>query len=61
MTEPFAEPLALPAIHASHAGTWLRDANGDTRGCSKGEAVMAAADTPLLLPNARARGPRCNR
>ncbi|MDG6078619.1 ATP-dependent DNA helicase [Erythrobacter litoralis] len=47
-----SQPLPLPALHASHAGTWLRDANGDTRGCSKGEAVMAAADTPLLLMNA---------
>ena len=48
--------LPLPALHASHAGTWLRDApqvaGGSTRGCSKGEAVMAAADTPLLLLNA---------
>ncbi|EDL47796.1 ATP-dependent DNA helicase [Erythrobacter sp. SD-21] len=47
-----SQPLPLPALHASHAGTWLRDANGSTRGCSKGEAVMAAADTPLLLMNA---------
>ncbi len=46
------QPLPLPALHASHAGTWLRDANGATRGCSKGEAVMAAADTPQLLMNA---------
>ncbi|MXO60107.1 ATP-dependent DNA helicase [Altererythrobacter salegens] len=46
------EPLALPALHASHAGTWLRDARGVTRGGSKGEAIMAAADTPLLLLNA---------
>ena len=45
------EPLLLPAIHASHAGTWLRDGAG-TRGVSKGEAVTAAADTPLLLLNA---------
>ncbi len=44
--------LPLPALHASHAGTWLREANGETRGCSKGEAVMAAADTPQLLMNA---------
>ncbi|MBD3729672.1 MAG: ATP-dependent DNA helicase [Sphingomonadales bacterium] len=44
--------LPLPALHASHAGTWLRDANGATRSCSKGEAIMAAADTPLLLLNA---------
>ncbi len=42
----------LPAIHASHAGTWLRDANGSTRGVSKGEAVMAVADTPMLVLNA---------
>lgn len=44
--------LSLPALHASHAGTWLRDGTGSTRGCSKGEAVMAAADTPLLMLNA---------
>ena len=45
-------PLPLAAIHASHAGTWLRDANGETRGLSKGEAIMAAADTPALMLNA---------
>ncbi len=43
--------LPLPALHASHAGTWLRDSRG-TRATAKGEAVMAAADTPLLLLNA---------
>ncbi len=47
-----AEPLPLPALHASHTGTWLRQASGATRGCSKGEAIMAAADTPVLLLNA---------
>ena len=44
--------LALPALHASHGGCWLRDARGGTRGTSKGEAIMAAADTPLLMLNA---------
>ncbi|MEP5937439.1 MAG: ATP-dependent DNA helicase [Erythrobacter sp.] len=44
--------LPLPAIHASHAGTWLRSPNGETGGCSKGDAIMAAADTPLLMLNA---------
>ncbi|GMM94062.1 ATP-dependent DNA helicase [Qipengyuania sp. MTN3-11] len=44
--------LSLPALHASHAGTWLRDAGGSTRGCAKGEAVMAVADTPHLVLNA---------
>ena len=52
MVSSVIQTLHLPALHASHAGTWLRDANGSTRGCSKGEAVMAAADTPLLLMNA---------
>ncbi|WP_128892247.1 ATP-dependent DNA helicase [Erythrobacter sp. HKB08] len=47
-----AVPLPLPAIHASHAGTWIRDANGATRGSSKGEAIVAASDTPMLLLNA---------
>ena len=47
-----APPLALPALHASHAGCWLRAAGGETRTLGKGEAVMAAADTPLLLINA---------
>jgi ATP-dependent DNA helicase DinG len=44
--------LALPALHASHAGTWLRGAQGSTRAIGRGEAVVAAADTPLLLLNA---------
>ena len=46
------EPLALPALHASHAGNWLREADGTTRALGKGDAVMRAADTPLLLLNA---------
>jgi len=44
--------LSLPALHASHAGTWLRDASGAVRPVGKGEAVSAAADTPVLLMNA---------
>lgn len=44
--------LPFPALHASHSGTWLREGTGGTRALSKGEAVMAAADTPLLLLNA---------
>ncbi|MBO9602659.1 MAG: ATP-dependent DNA helicase [Novosphingobium sp.] len=48
------EPLPLPALHASHAGSWLRATQGTaaTRTASKGEAIMAAADTPHLLLNA---------
>ncbi|GGN48270.1 DNA helicase [Novosphingobium indicum] len=43
--------LPIPALHASHGGCWLRDADS-TRTVSKGGAVMAAADTPLLILNA---------
>ncbi|MEO6388503.1 MAG: ATP-dependent DNA helicase [Croceibacterium sp.] len=47
-----SDALALPALHASHGGTWLCDAAGVTRGLAKGEAIVAAADTPLLMLNA---------
>lgn len=47
-----AASLPLPALHASHGGCWLRAADGQTRATGKGEAIMAAADTPLLLLNA---------
>ncbi|WP_394726820.1 ATP-dependent DNA helicase [Altererythrobacter sp. GH1-8] len=45
-------PLPLPALHASHSGNWLRPPNGSTGTVSKGDAIMAAADTPVLLLNA---------
>ena len=44
--------LPLPALHASHSGCWLQDGAGTTRASAKGDAIMAAADTPLLLLNA---------
>src|SRR6188768_3713729 len=44
--------VPLPAIHASHAGTWLSSADGVTRAIGKGYAIVAAADTPLLILNA---------
>lgn len=47
-----AAPIPLPALHASHGGNWLRPADGETGAVSKGEAIMAAADTPVLLINA---------
>lgn len=47
-----AQPLPIPALHASHAGSWLREGNGMTRTISKGAAITAAADTPLLILNA---------
>ena len=47
-----ATALPLPALHASHGGCWLRDGAGSTRGTAKGDAIVAAADTPLLMLNA---------
>ena len=44
--------MNLPALHASHAGTWIAQPGGEIRGVSKGEAIMAASDTPILLLNA---------
>ena len=54
MTSPttLPDPVNLPALHASHGGHWLRGANGATQAVSKGDAIMAAADTPVLLLNA---------
>ena len=44
--------MPLPALHASHSGCWLRSGAGATRGVSKGDAIVGAADTPLLMLNA---------
>ncbi len=49
---PVVAPLALPALHASHAGAWLCAAGGDVRAISRGEAVTATADTPIIVCNA---------
>lgn len=54
--EALPEPVSLPALHASHGGHWLRSGTasvgGMTKAVSKGDAIMAAADTPVLLINA---------
>ena len=47
-----AAPRVLPALHASHIGCWLADGAGSSRPVGKGEAITAAADTPLLMLNA---------
>ncbi|TNE45640.1 MAG: ATP-dependent DNA helicase [Sphingomonadales bacterium] len=48
----------LPALHASHAGLWLCEADGEIRAVSRGEAVSRAAETPVLLLNAPLTGQR---
>ena len=50
MPSPPSPPsLDLPALHASHAGCWLRETGGSTRAVGKGAGLSAAADTPLLM------------
>ena len=56
--EPAPDHLALPALHASHGGIWLADAQGRTREVPKGEAVGRAAETPVLMLNAPLTGQR---
>ncbi|MEP3760088.1 MAG: hypothetical protein ABJM62_10955, partial [Marinomonas sp.] len=45
-------PLPLPALHASHSGNWIAPPTGEPSAVSKGDAIMSAADTPVLLLNA---------
>ncbi|UZK68522.1 ATP-dependent DNA helicase [Sphingomonas sp. S1-29] len=49
--------LPFPALHASHSGVWLADADG-VRELSRGAAIRAAADTPVILLNAPLVGQR---
>ncbi|MBU6269345.1 MAG: ATP-dependent DNA helicase [Sphingomonadales bacterium] len=51
-TPPTLPALTLPALHASHSGCWMADGSGTVRATGKGEAIMAASDTPLLMLNA---------
>ena len=51
---PNPAALDLPALHASHAGCWLRGkapgtTNTATKVIAKGEAISAAADMPILM------------
>lgn len=56
---PAAAPnLALPALHASHAGIWLTDGRGGSRQVDRGAAIAAAASTPHLIINAPLTGER---
>jgi hypothetical protein len=50
-------PLPHPALHASHSGIWIADADG-TRPIGRGEAIRIAADTPVIVLNAPLIGQR---
>ncbi|MBN8808103.1 MAG: ATP-dependent DNA helicase [Sphingomonas sp.] len=49
--------LPHPALHASHAGVWIADADG-CRAVGRGEAIRRAADTPMIVLNAPLVGQR---
>ncbi|WP_184115070.1 ATP-dependent DNA helicase [Sphingomonas abaci] len=49
--------IPYPALHASHGGIWIADAEG-TRPVGRGEAIRVAADTPVILLNAPLIGQR---
>jgi ATP-dependent DNA helicase DinG len=48
----------LPALHATHAGIWLADGDGEVREASRGEAIARAAETPHIILNAPLVGQR---
>ncbi|RZM34572.1 MAG: ATP-dependent DNA helicase, partial [Sphingomonas sp.] len=49
--------LRYPALHASHAGIWIANADG-ARPIGRGEAIRIAADTPVIMLNAPLVGQR---
>ena len=51
-------PLPLPALHATHAGIWLANGDGEPREASRGEAIARAAETPHIILNAPLVGQR---
>src|SRR3954451_19767573 len=53
-----AAPLPLPALHATHAGIWIADGDGQVREARRGEAIARAAETPHIILNAPLVGQR---
>ena len=53
-----AAPLPLPTLHATHAGIWLTNGDGEPREASRGEAIARAAETPHIILNAPLVGQR---
>ncbi|MGL5838845.1 MAG: ATP-dependent DNA helicase [Sphingorhabdus sp.] len=42
----------FPALYASHAGIWIAERDGHVHSVSRSEAVLRAAETPMILLNA---------
>jgi len=53
-----AASLPYPALHATHAGIWIADADGRVQAVGRGVAVARAADTPMIMLNAPLVGSR---
>lgn len=53
-----AAPLPLPSLHATHAGIWIADPDGEPREAGRGEAIARAAETPHIILNAPLVGQR---
>ena len=49
---PMTPPLPLSALHATHGGIWIADADGRVRTVGRGEAIACAAEQPVVLLNA---------
>src|SRR4029078_1561016 len=54
----FVRPLPLLALHATHAGIWLANGDGEAREASRGEAIARGAGTPHIILNAALVGQR---
>jgi ATP-dependent DNA helicase DinG len=50
--------LPYRALHATHGGIWIATPDGEIREVGPGEAIAAAADTPMILLNAPMTGQR---
>ncbi|SMF61525.1 ATP-dependent DNA helicase [Allosphingosinicella indica] len=50
--------LPHPALHATHGGIWIADADGSVAGIGRGAAIARAAETPVILLNAPLVGQR---
>src|SRR5437763_15247899 len=50
--------IPIPALHATHAGTWRASGDGEVREASRGEAIGRAAETPHIILNAPLVGQR---
>ncbi len=53
-----AASLPYPALHATHGGIWIAQADGPVEAVGRGEAIARAAETPMIMLNAPLVGNR---